>query len=359
MTRQFTATPGKRGRVPLLIGIAGPSGSGKTFSALRLATGIQRVTPGDIHVIDTEADRALHHAHDDKCGFFASGRCSAVGQHFTFHHVPFRPPFGCLDYLEAIRYCVARGASTTIIDSASHMHEGEGGMLDQHEQAIDRATNNSTDWSKRDAASWRCWKEPKADMNRFVQCLLQMKVNVIFCFRAKDKLTPGVKDGKKTLESRGTMAIGDDLLIYEMIVQPLLEAGSRGVPDWSPTEKGAALQTKLPGFFAELSKRKGQQLDEDMGETMGRWAAGDSLSSAPAPTGQRPASAAPTQPSGGNASESASTPESVLERVKLAESVAAVDAISAGIRTVIGGWTDEEKARVRDAFRARRRELEL
>jgi hypothetical protein len=356
MKRQFTASPGKRGRVPLLIGIAGPSGSGKTYSALRLASGIQRVTPGEIHVIDTEADRALHHAHDDKCGFFASGKCTTPG-HFTFHHVPFAPPFGCLDYLEAIRYCVARGASTTIIDSASHMHEGEGGMLDQHEQAIDRATNNSSDWSKRDAASWRCWKEPKADMNRFVQCLLQMKVNVIFCFRAKDKLQPGMKDGKKTLESRGTMAIGDDLLIYEMIVQPLLEAGSRGVPDWSPSEKGAALQTKLPGFFSELLKRKGQQLDEDMGEMMGRWAAGASLEAAPAATGQRKPVPAVAPQTGASAPQTGSAPGSVLERVKAAASLADVDAISGEIRALSNGWTEEEKKAVREAFRVRRQEL--
>jgi adenylylsulfate kinase-like enzyme len=60
--RKFTANDAKREHVPLLIGLTGPSGGGKTFSALRLATGIQQVTGGDIYFIDTESRRALHYA---------------------------------------------------------------------------------------------------------------------------------------------------------------------------------------------------------------------------------------------------------------------------------------------------------
>jgi hypothetical protein len=47
--RKFTANDAKREHVPLLIGLTGPSGGGKTYSALRLATGIQQVTGGDIY----------------------------------------------------------------------------------------------------------------------------------------------------------------------------------------------------------------------------------------------------------------------------------------------------------------------
>jgi len=339
MSRQFNATPAKRSRVPLLIGIAGPSGSGKTFSALRLATGIQRVTPGEIHVIDTEAGRALHYA-----------------DQFAFQHVPFAAPFGCFDYLEAIRYCVDRGASTIVIDSASHMHEGEGGMLDQHEKAIDAAVGANATWSQRDAASWRCWKQPKADMNRFVQVLLQLKITAIFCFRAKEKLKPGMSDGKKALVSQGTMAIADDSLIYEMVVQPLLEAGSRGVPNWKPTEKGAALQTKLPGFFADILTKPGQPLDENMGELMGRWAMGEALTVAAVTTGKRPSPPANASPAGGSAPESATDADSILERVKAAATLAEVDAVSALARTA-SGWTEDQRKAVREAFRARRQEL--
>src|SRR5438128_3503645 len=103
MGRTFEDRPAVREATPLLVGLIGPSSSGKTFSALRLATGIQRVSGGEIFVIDTEARRALHYA-----------------EKFTFRHVPFGAPFGPLDYLTAIEHCIARGAKTIVVDSISH-----------------------------------------------------------------------------------------------------------------------------------------------------------------------------------------------------------------------------------------------
>ena len=47
--RTFEAKPAIREAVPLLVGLTGASGCGKTFSALRLASGIQSVTGGDIY----------------------------------------------------------------------------------------------------------------------------------------------------------------------------------------------------------------------------------------------------------------------------------------------------------------------
>jgi ABC-type dipeptide/oligopeptide/nickel transport system ATPase subunit len=90
--RKFDDVPAVRESVPLLIGLMGPSGSGKTYSALRLATGIQEVTGGDIYFIDSEARRALHYADS-----------------FKFKHVQLDPPFGSLDYLAAIEHCVKQG----------------------------------------------------------------------------------------------------------------------------------------------------------------------------------------------------------------------------------------------------------
>ena len=81
MSRTFTSTVAVRSSVPLLVGLAGPSGSGKTFSALRLATGMQRVTTKPIYVIDTEARRALHYA-----------------DQFSFQHVQFDAPFSSLAF---------------------------------------------------------------------------------------------------------------------------------------------------------------------------------------------------------------------------------------------------------------------
>src|SRR5215471_21060867 len=109
MNRVFVAKPAVRESVPLLIGLMGPSGSGKTFSALRLATGIQKVTGGDIYGIDTEARRMLHYA-----------------DRFKFKHIQFDAPFGSLDYLACIQQCVRDGAKVIIVDSMSHEHESVG-----------------------------------------------------------------------------------------------------------------------------------------------------------------------------------------------------------------------------------------
>src|SRR5262245_51755715 len=114
--RRFEYTSAVRKAVPLLIGINSPSGGGKTFSALRLATGIQRVVGGDIAGIDTEANRMLHYT--DK---------------FKFNHVPFGPPFSPMDYLAVLEFVVSKGARTIVIDSGSHLHDGPGGILEMHE----------------------------------------------------------------------------------------------------------------------------------------------------------------------------------------------------------------------------------
>ena len=63
--RIFTPHLATRESVPLFIGLIGPSSSGKTFSALRLATGIQKVNGGDIHMIDTENRQVIEFTNDE------------------------------------------------------------------------------------------------------------------------------------------------------------------------------------------------------------------------------------------------------------------------------------------------------
>src|SRR5882724_12720514 len=101
---------------------AGPSGSGKTRSALRLMTGQRRVVPGGLAVIDTEGDRALEHR-----------------PFFEFEHLRLEAPYPAEAYLEAVEFCVSKGARYIIVDSLSHEHEGPGGYLDQH--AIEMGDN--------------------------------------------------------------------------------------------------------------------------------------------------------------------------------------------------------------------------
>lgn len=242
-TRTFDDKPAVREQTPLLVGLMGPSGGGKTYSALRLATGIQRVSGGDIFFIDTEARRALHYA-----------------ETFKFRHLDFRAPFGPLDYLAAIEHCVSKGAKTIIVDSMSHEHEGPGGVLEMHD------TEMGGDFKK----SMIAWKKPKGERRRMINTILQMSINFIFCFRAKEKLK--VKKGQEP-DQMGFMPIAGEEFVFEMTANALLLPNAGGVPTWASDFQGEKMMMKLPTQFAALFAQP-RPMDEALGEAMARWSLG-------------------------------------------------------------------------------------
>jgi ABC-type dipeptide/oligopeptide/nickel transport system ATPase subunit len=248
--REFVVKPAVREAVPLLLGIMGPSGGGKTYSALRLATGIQRVTGGDIYGIDTEARRMLHYA-----------------DQFKFQHVQFDAPFRSLDYLAAIRHCAAQGAKVIIIDSMSHEHEGPGGMLDFHDKEFERLGG-------RDAINMLAWKRPKAERRELLNGILQIQASFIFCFRAKEKVKM-VKDdrGKQQVVPQGWMPICGEEFAFEMTTCCLLLPRANGVPTWQSEEPGERVMMKLPVQFQPIFAES-QPLSEDIGQQLAQWAAG-------------------------------------------------------------------------------------
>lgn len=252
--REFKLSKAERVRVPLLLGLVGPSGGGKTMSALRLATGIQKVVGGKIAVIDTEARRALHYASD-----------------FDFLHLPFGAPFDSLSYLEAIEFCIKSGAKTIIVDSASHEHEGPGGLLEQHEAELNRIAGD--DYGKRERCKMLAWQKPKAARRKLINTLLQLDANFIFCFRAKEKmkLVPG-----RQPEQLGWMPIAGEEFVFEMTANMLLLPGANGQPTLRPDEPGERAMVKTPRQFASIIS--GKQLTEEMGEAMARWAEGPAVS---------------------------------------------------------------------------------
>ena len=261
--RTFTASPARREKVPLLIGLTGPSGGGKTFTALRLATGIQTVSGGEIFFIDTEARRALHYA--DK---------------FKFQHVPLDAPFGSLDYLAAIQYCAQQGAGVVVIDSMSHEHEGPGGMVDLQDQILTKMAGD--DFGKRQRMQMLAWAEPKAKRRALINGILQLSVNLIFCFRAKASSKPGKDDkGRSVVIPQGYVPIAGEEFVFEQTMNALLLPGAGGVPTWGSDEPGERKMIKLPEQFAALRDYNGP-LTEKIGANLAKWAAGgDSVPSAP------------------------------------------------------------------------------
>lgn len=256
--REFIASPAVRTKVPLLVGLMGASGSGKTYSALRLATGIQKVSGGDIYFIDTESRRGLHYA--DK---------------FKFKHVPFVAPFGSLDYLAALQFCVNHGAGVVVVDSMSHEHEGPGGMIDLQDQIVDRMAGQ--DYAKRERVKMLAWAEPKAKRRALINGILQLNSNFVFCFRAKNTSKPVKRDGKNVVEPQGFMPIAGDEFVYEQTLNALLMPGSGGVPTWQSDMPGEHTMIKLPEQFLGLASRR-VPLDEKVGERLAAWASGGEAS---------------------------------------------------------------------------------
>ena len=102
-----------REAVPPLISLWSKSGGGKTYSALLLARGM--VGPsGKIVVIDTENGRSKFYS-DVSAPWF---------------HLDLQPPFTPDKYKAAFEFSEKWGADVIIVDSGSHVWEGEGGVID-------------------------------------------------------------------------------------------------------------------------------------------------------------------------------------------------------------------------------------
>lgn len=254
-SQSFTHAPAFRARTPLLVGLVGPSGSGKTFSALRLAAGMNRVSKGKIFGVDTENGRMLHYA--DK---------------FAFEYVRFDPPFTPARYREVIEYCIANGATEIVIDSMSHEHEGEGGVLEMHDAELDRMAGQ--DWKKRERMNFTAWIKPKRERQAVIRALVRCPANIVMCFRAKEKIK--LVSGKDP-ENLGWQAIAGDEYVFECTLKCLLPPGCDGTPEWHPEFSGEKALAKLPLQFRETFGGKNRpQLSEVIGEQLARWAAGHS-----------------------------------------------------------------------------------
>lgn len=262
--RKFTHAPAVRARVPLIIGIAGPSGTGKTKSGLRIADGMAKADQADkdrrgrpTFVVDTESNRALHYA----------------GEH-KFVHVPFPPPHGPSDYLDALNYCVDQGAGRVLFDSMSHEHDGEGGVLQMHKEELERLGGDMR-------RTFEAWAKPKQLRRTLINRLTTCGVDLILCFRADEKKQP--VRGKPPIDLGFTPVSGREYM-YEMAIKLLLLPGAKGVPTFRSDFPGEARAIKLPGQFEALFARS-VQLSEDIGEQFARWAGGGDVVVGAAPKG--------------------------------------------------------------------------
>jgi hypothetical protein len=252
MARSFAAKQATLDEVPFLVGIIGPPGGGKTWSALRLATGMQRVRPGPIVLIDTERGRASKYAKD-----------------FDFMRVEFNPPFVPADFLEAIKAQLPLNPAAIIVDSLSDEHEGEGGVLDWHDRDVPKMGGNE----------WAAWSKPKASRRTMINGFLQIKTPLIFTFRAREKTKQMKNDrGRDTPTNIGYQPIAPSEIIYALDLTCILPPKAEGVPIWKSEKAGEDFIIKLPNYLKPFVA-EGKPLSEDMGAAFASWAMGSTVPS--------------------------------------------------------------------------------
>lgn len=245
----FAFRPAVRENVGLLIGLAGGTGSGKTYSAMRLAQGIAGDKP--FAVIDTEAGRAKHYAEE-----------------FRFDHGDLAAPFTPERYAQAIKAADDAKYPVIVVDSASHVHAGDGGLLDMHEAELQRMAGD--DWKKRENCKMAAWIKPKGAHKQMVNKLLQVRAHLILCFRAEEKVEMiRDADGKMKMvpkKSRtgkdGWIPICEKNLPYELTCSFLLTSDRPGFPQ----------PIKLEQQHRHLFPDKA--IDEASGRALAAWASG-------------------------------------------------------------------------------------
>lgn len=258
----FEFRPAKRENVPLLIGLAGGTGSGKTYSAMLLAKGL--AAGKRFAVIDTENGRARHYADE-----------------FEFDSADLRAPFRPERYAEAIESADKAGYPVIVVDSMSHEHAGDGGLLDWHEEEFKRM-------GSREAVKFTAWIAPKLAHKAMVTRLLQVNAHVVLCFRAEEKIEIGKDSAGKTVVRPkqslvgldGWLPVSEKTLPYELTASFLLTADAPGVP------KPIKLQAQHRAFIP-LDK----PLSLETGRELAEWAAGGAPRAA-----DSPAAAADAQP---------------------------------------------------------------
>lgn len=242
-----------RDPMPLGLGLFGYTTTGKTWSALRVATGIQRIFGGEVFLADSDGKRGQHYKN-----------------YFNYRYIPFPGPHNAHDYIDLLEEYEKR-KGVLIVDQFTEEHEGEQGLIETQQRV-------SGGNKKKNAAGWAVAKNEHKKLARVVRRVMA-SIPLLCLWRAADKL-----DWKTGGEPQplGEMPIGSRDLPFEMTMNLLLPLGARGRPLLTPDKPGEYMMTKIPEQFIGLVQQ-GEQLSEWHGETMARWAMGETIQSAATP----------------------------------------------------------------------------
>jgi hypothetical protein len=187
-----------------LIALYGESNSGKTYSALLMARGFAGKN-GKIILGDTESGRGALYADIIPGGYLRAD---------------IEPPFSPQRFIQFLDEAEKAGADAIVIDSLSHEHEGDGGVLDM-------AMANE---AKSGRAGLHNWKGPKMEHAKLVLRLVRSRTFVIVCLRAKFK-TRQVKDASgrtQIVKDDHVSPIQDEALLFEMTAHAEMQPADPG-----------------------------------------------------------------------------------------------------------------------------------
>lgn len=188
---QLQFTRATRKQVKARIALDGPSGGGKTYTMLLalkvLANG------GKIAVIDTERRSASLYADDPDLGV----------EFDVLELNDFNPE----NYVKAIQAAESAGYAALGIDSLSHAWEGEGGVLDLHDKAVDRQKTKN---------SYTAWADVTPVHRRLVDAMLQSNMHIVATMRSKmDYVQEKDQSGKTVIRKVGMAPIQRQGMEYE------------------------------------------------------------------------------------------------------------------------------------------------
>jgi hypothetical protein len=281
----ITIRPATRQDTPLIIGLAGPTKSGKTMSALRLATGLKGASPKPIVMLNAEGPRG--HLYADR---------------FHYSSAELEPPYRPEQYIIAIERALAVQPSVLIIDSLSHMHDGPGGVLQWHEEELDRMAGD--DQKKRERSTFSAWIKPKAAVNQFIYKMLEVSVPVLLCMRAQEKVR--LRKGQEPEFYWGPIVT--ERIAFETIFTLIFPPHARGVPD-------LAISDMRDPFDAMISDKL--PVDEALGQRLAAWAQGGSSKGKSAGTVPEMSAGVPPEMGGSTPSPSTRTPfDDALDQIR-------------------------------------------
>jgi hypothetical protein len=324
--------PPSRLRLPkaTLIGIMGPPGSGKTRTMIRMMRGAQRVFPGSLVVIDTEAGRSsLYQPPEGR----PANPNDPVEPTYDFERIDLDAPFRGDRCWAAIKEAMKLKPAAIGFDNLSDEHTGEGGYLDWHDREVERMGGNE----------WGAWARPSAMRKRLISGITHIAPPPIlfFTFIAEEKTDQVmVKDertgrDKKKVVNKGWTPVAPLMILKALDLTCILPWDSKGTPIWESRKlPHEDFIRKWPEHLTRLMTPG--QITEDHGEALARWTKGEVV--APAPSGAQ---------AGGQAGKKA-----ILEEMGAVLTVAHGqdrEKRSAALELAFGTWSKRELEKLDEA----------